>query len=203
MQVHLSLNFENWAHTPFTLWLQLYGSKRVISYLKRIFKETLINYKLLLGHHFYIGRGMEYSNYIMTRPKPPQDLDVRPSEEKIVVSWKEPVETPENNTIKYYNVYVRVCSEDSKCTDSKFPNDSLTNYITRRFNKFPDSCFRTRCSDICSHLWISWQSWRCLLQSRCQLWTGVLFHLWWRDWVSRHKFKLFNDIRSKWYSCWW
>ena len=87
---------------------------------------------------------MEFSNYIMTRPKPPQDLDVRPSEEKIVVSWKPPVETPENNTIKYYNVYVRVCSEDNKCTDSKLPQIFLTKYFANGIilsqKKLPEAC---------------------------------------------------------------
>ena len=76
---------------------------------------------LCSGHHFYIGRGMKYSQYIMTRPKPAQELDVRPSEENIVVSWKPPVEIPENNSISFFNVYVRACNENSQCTDSKFP----------------------------------------------------------------------------------
>ena len=54
----------------------------------------------------------------MTRPKPPQDLEVKPSENEIILAtWKPPVEVPKNNSIAYYNVYVSACTESTNCKD--------------------------------------------------------------------------------------
>ena len=116
-----SLEFELQNLTPYTLYSMTTAIwiKKGISNMHLIFLNRL-KFMLCLGHHFYIGRGMEYSNYIMTRPKPPQDLDVRASsDQKIVITWQPPIaiDVPENNTIMLYNVYVKSCSEDS-CRES-------------------------------------------------------------------------------------
>ena len=52
----------------------------------------------------------------MTRPKPPQDFDVTPSEnEMILATWNPPVEVPENNSIANYNVYLARCVRSTDC----------------------------------------------------------------------------------------
>ena len=78
--------------------------------------------QFISGHHFFIGRGMEYSKYFMTRPKPPQNLNVWQNltdYEMVHLSWQPPVEVPPNNSINFYNVFVTVCSNVDACEPCK------------------------------------------------------------------------------------